>query len=127
MNRKRTDRNGDRLRNMRKLNVRHRRMRSRTEHMRSANRVCFCLLVIAVCIAVPVSALPLLSQAKQADEHFEQHWQQKIRIAAEGKDQVNREYKAIEQDPHYLEIKARERLRWSKPGERIFVFPATQN
>ncbi len=119
MNRKKTDK-------MRKLYVRDRRMRSRTERIRSANRVALCLLILAVCLAIPVSALPLLAKRKAAEKHFQEHWQEKIRIAAEAKDQIDREYKAIESDPHYLEIKARERLRWSKPGEKIMIFPASQ-
>lgn len=108
---------------LRKLNVRHQRMRSRTEHMRTANRLGFCLLIIAVCVAVPVTALPALNKVKADNAHYETHWLGLVQEAADAKDYANRDYRAIQQDSRYLEIKARERLSWSKPGERILVFP----
>ena len=116
MNRKRKE-------TLRKLHVRHQRMRSRTEHMRTANRLGVCLLLIAVCIAVPVSALPSLNKVKEIEQAYETEWMDKVQVAADAKDFANREHRAIQQDPSYLEIKARERLRWSKPDERILVFP----
>jgi hypothetical protein len=87
------------------------------------NRVAFCLLVIALCAILPVTALPSLSESDELEETYQTEWKQKLKLAAEAKDSADREHRAIEQDPRYLEIKARERLKWSKPGERILVFP----
>lgn len=107
----------------RKLHVRDRRMRSRTEQMRTANRLGACFLLIIVCVAVPISALPSLNNVKKIEYTYETKWMDKVQEAAEAKDFANREHRAIQQDPLYLEIKARERLAWSKDGERILVFP----
>jgi len=111
---------------LRKLNVRHQRMRSRTEHMRTANRFGICTLVIAMSVILPVTAIPRLKNADKKEAHLNTHWASEVRKAIDAKDQAHREYRAVEQDPRYLEIKARERLHWSKPDETIFVFPATE-
>ena len=112
---------------LRRLNVRHQRMRSRTEHMRTANRLGICTLVIVMSVILPITALPLLKNADTNEAHLNTHWASEVRKAIDSKDQAYREYRAVEQDPRYLEIKARERLHWSKPGERIFVFPTEKD
>jgi len=112
--------------NQRKLHVRHQRMRSRTEHMRKANRMTLCLLVVALCLILPVTALPQLKLANEQEAEFESHWKDKVALATEALDNEHREKKAIEQDPSFLEYMARERLGWSKKGESIFVFPDTE-
>lgn len=111
---------------LRRLNVRHQRMRSRTEHMRTANRLGICTLVIVLSVILPITALPSLKSADKKEAHLNTHWAAEVRKAVDSKDQAYREYRAVEQDPRYLEIKARERLHWSKAGERIFVFPASR-
>lgn len=108
---------------LRKLYVRHQRLRTRNAQMNTVNRLAFCLLVIALCAILPVTALPSLSKSDELEETYNTVWKEKLRIAAEAKDSADREHRAIQQDPRYLEIKARERLKWSKPGERILVFP----
>lgn len=112
---------------LRKLNVRHQRMRSRTEHMRTANRLGVCVLVIALSIILPVTAIPRLKNADKKESHLKTFWAGEVQKAIDAKDQAHREYRAVEQDPRYLEIKARERLHYSKPEETIFVFPAVQD
>jgi len=109
---------------LRKLYVRHTRLRNRNAQMNTVNRLAFCLLVIVLCAILPVTALPSLSKSDELEETYNTVWIEKLRVAAEAKDSVDREHRAIQQDPRYLEIKARERLKWSKPGERILVFPA---
>jgi len=108
---------------LRKLYVRHQRLRTRNAQMSTVNRLAFCFLIIALCVIIPVTALPSLSKSDKLEESYNTEWQEKLRIAAEAKDSADREHRAILQDPRYLEIKARERLKWSKPGERILVFP----
>ena len=108
---------------LRKLYVRHQRLRTRNAQMSMVNRLAVCLLIIVLCAILPVTALPSLSESDKLEEVYETEWKQKLKVAAEAKDNADREYRAIQQDPRYLEIKARERLKWSKPGERILVFP----
>ncbi len=109
---------------LRKLYVRHQRLRTRNAQMNTVNRVAFCLLIIVLCAILPVTALPSLSASDELEETYQTEWKQKLKVATEAKDSADREHRAIQQDPRYLEIKARERLKWSKPGERILVFPA---
>lgn len=108
---------------IRKLHVRHTRLRKRNAQMSTVNRLAFCILLIALCAIIPVTALPGLKKADELEKTYHTEWQEKLRIAEEAKDSADREHRAIQQDPRYLEIKARERLKWSKPGERILVFP----
>jgi cell division protein FtsB len=115
-----TKKNTDQLR---KLYVRDQRLRNRNERLNTLNRLAFCLLVIALCAILPVTALPSLEEADKLEETFQTEWQAKLKEATEAKDNAEREYRALQQDPRFLEIKARERLKWSKPGERILVFP----
>ncbi|PQJ29556.1 hypothetical protein BSZ32_14350 [Rubritalea profundi] len=42
-------------------------------------------------------------------------------------DQKLREYRALEQDPNFLEIYGRDRLDLYKKGERVFRFSRAQN
>ena len=109
---------------LRKLNVHHQRMRSRTEHMRTANRLGICTLVIVMSVILPITALPRLKSADKREAHLNTYWAGEVSSAIDTKDKAYREYRAVEQDPRYLEIKARERLHWSHAGETIFVFPA---
>lgn len=108
---------------LRKLYVRHQRLRTRNAQMNTVNRLGFCLLIVVVCAILPVTALPSLSESDELEVTYHTEWQDKLKAAADAKDSADREYRAIQQDPRYLEIKARERLKWSKPGERILVFP----
>jgi len=112
---------------LRKLNVRHQRMRSRTKHMQTANRLAICTLVIVLSVILPVTAIPRLKYSNKVEHTLNTYWAGEVRKAVDAKDKAFREYRAVEQDPRYLEIKARERLHWSKEGERIFVFPAFEN
>lgn len=98
-------------------------MRSRTEHMRTANRMTLCLLVIALCLILPVTALPQLKLANEQEEELNHYWKNEVTKASEAFANEEREKKAIERDPTFLEYMARERLGWSKKGEFIFVFP----
>ncbi len=103
--------------------VRHQRLRARNAQMAMINRIALCLLIIVVCAILPVTALPSLAESDSLEDTYHGEWMDKLKVATDAKDSADREYRAIQQDPRYLEIKARERLKWSKPGERILVFP----
>ena len=81
------------------------------------------MLVIVLSVVLPVTAIPKLNESSKREGHLKTHWSKEVQKATDAKDQAYRKYRAIEQDPRYLEIMARERLHWSKPGERVFVFP----
>ena len=108
---------------LRKLYVRHQRLRTRNAQMNTVNRLAFCLLVLVLCAILPVTALPSLSESDELEETYHTVWKEKLRVAAEAKDSADREHRAIQQDPRFFEVKARERLKYSKKGERILIFP----
>jgi len=87
---------------IRKLHVRHQRLRKRNAQMSTVNRLAFCILVIALCAIIPVTALPSLKKSDQLEEVYQTEWKEKLRIAAEAKDSADREHRAIQQDPRYL-------------------------
>jgi len=88
---------------LRKLYVRDKRIRARGVNMVNANRLFACLLVIALSVLLPVAALPRLKSANENEEYLNTHWAAEVRKAVDAKDQASREYRAIEQDPRYLE------------------------
>ncbi|GAA5496116.1 Septum formation initiator [Rubritalea squalenifaciens DSM 18772] len=96
-------------------------MRARTEKMRKLNQFTFCLFIAAVCAGVIVSRLPHFKDLEKMEMELAEVKSHEADVLSR-KDQHEREYRALEQDPHFLEIKARDRLDLYKPGEVIFRF-----
>lgn len=95
------------------------RMRVRTQRMNAGVRLAFCGLVLTACAAFLVSALkPYRELSALRADLAEVEAQESVVI--DRKDAKERELKAIEQDPAYLELIARDRLNYYKPGEHIF-------
>lgn len=98
-----------------------RQMCARTEKLRSLNRYAFYLFVLLGCGLVIASSWPQFEHLKEMEVELAETKRMEI-AALEQKDQKFREYRAVEQDPKYLEIIARDRLDLKKQGERVFRF-----
>ena len=108
-------------------NTRHRRspkvgefnrMRARTEKMHSGVRLAFCGLILTACSAFLVAALQPYRHLGNMRADLADVMEQEADVL-DRKDAKQRELHAIETDPSYLEIIARDRLNYYKPGEHV--------
>jgi cell division protein FtsB len=94
-------------------------VRARTERMNTSVRLAFCILVLMGCFAFVATALQPYREL-QKKELALSVIVVKENAVIERKDAKQRELGAILYDPRYLEIIARDRLNYYKPGEHIF-------
>lgn len=99
----------------------NRKLCVRTKRMQQLNMVVFYLLVLLVCSITVVTAYPQLKQLARMEDELGDVMKHEQR-AKDRQDQQFREYKALEQDPEFLEIIARDRLDLYRQGETIFRF-----
>ena len=95
------------------------KVRARTERMNTSVRLALCALALTACIAFMVAALQPYRQLEKMRGDLAEVQEQEM-AAIERKDAKERELRAIENDPKYLELIARDRLGYYKPGEHIF-------
>ncbi|BDS05828.1 hypothetical protein NT6N_08680 [Oceaniferula spumae] len=112
-------------RNKRNYNRRQQReggynkMRARTERMNAGVRLALCGLLLTGCCAFLVAALPHHRKLEKLRQDLAEVQGVELSVI-ENKDAKERELRAIEEDPAYLELIARDRLNYYKPGEHIF-------
>ena len=94
-------------------------MRARTERMNTGVRLAFCGLVLTACTAFLVSALKPYRDLGAMRTDLADVLERESAVI-DRKDAKERELHAIETDPGYLEIIARDRLNFYKPGEHVF-------
>ena len=94
-------------------------MRARTERMNTGVRLAFCGLVLTACTAFLVSALKPYRDLGTMRTDLADVLERESAVI-DRKDAKERELNAIETDPSYLEIIARDRLNYYKPGEHVF-------
>lgn len=95
------------------------KMLARTERLNAGVRLAFCGLVLTGCVAFLVAALPHQRKLEKLRVDLAEARETEQSVI-ERKDAKERELRAIEKDPDYLEIIARDRLNYYKPGEHIF-------
>lgn len=95
------------------------RLQAQTRAIRGFNSLLICLLGLAVGSVVVATALPHQRKLEEMNlklRHIEQEEQE---VIAQKEDQ-EAAYKALREDPEYLEIHARDRLGMHRPGEKIY-------
>jgi len=94
-------------------------MHALSEGLRGGVRLGFCVLALMGCVAFTVAALPHQRKLEKMQADLEE-----VRAsedeAANRVDAKRRELSAIESDPQYREIIARDRLNYYEPGEHVF-------
>ncbi|HEX5789723.1 MAG TPA: septum formation initiator family protein [Luteolibacter sp.] len=101
------------------------RMEARTRAIQGAGRVALIALSLSMGFVVVATAFPQQRQLAQLEKKLEQAKQQQEKIFTE-RDCRAIELKALREDPEYLEIQARDRLSYSRPGERVLRFKQGQ-
>ena len=95
------------------------RVRAHTKRMNTGVRLAFCGLLLTACAAFLVSALSPYRELNDKRADLADVVQLETSVI-ERKDAKERELKAIETDPAYLEIIARDRLNYHKLDEYVF-------
>ncbi len=94
------------------------RLQAQTRAIRTFNGLMVCILGLAVGLAVVATALPqkrLLEERRVKLRGIEEEERQVIAR----RDDREASYRALREDPDYLEIHARDRLNLHRPGETI--------
>ena len=95
------------------------KMHARTERMHTGVRLGFCVLALMGCSAFMVAMLPEYRKLESLRSDLSEV--QSLETEVVGRvDAKDRERRAIETDPEYRELIARDRLNYYKPGEHIF-------
>lgn len=102
------------------------RMFVRTQSLRKLNVVSFYVLLIFACLGVIATCLPEFRSLQSSEEELAKVIENEIAMNSRV-DQQLREYRALEQDPYFLEVYGRDRLDLYKEGERVFRFSREQN
>ncbi|MCP5536078.1 MAG: septum formation initiator family protein [Akkermansiaceae bacterium] len=95
------------------------KVKARTEQMNASVRLAMCALALTACVAFMVAALQPYRKLNRMQVDLAEVKAQEAAVV-ERKDAKERELRAIEEDPRYLELIARDRLNYYKPGEHIF-------
>ena len=103
----------------RRVDCRFNKMQVRSERLHTGVRLGFCILVLMGCSAFMVAALPHQRKLDKMKLDLAEVQVSENEVV-EREDAKNREHRAIENDSHYLEMIARDRLNYSKPGEHVF-------
>ena len=95
------------------------KMHARSESLRSGVRVAVCFLGLMGCVAFAVASLPHYRKLEVMEADLEEVRSAEVEVANRV-DAKERELRAIESDPQYREIIARDRLNYYEPGEHVF-------
>lgn len=87
--------------------------------MNASVRLAVCGLALMACLAFMVAALQPYRKLNRMRMDLSEVKTQETAVI-DRKDAKERELRAIEDDPKYLELIARDRLNYYKPGEHIF-------
>ena len=102
------------------------RMFLRTQSLRKLNVVSFYVLLIFACLGVIATCLPEFRSLQSSEEELAKVIADELALNSRV-DQQLREYRALEQDPYFLEVYGRDRLDLYKQGERVFRFSREPN
>ena len=106
-----------------KLSSRHggyNKMRARTERMKLGVRCALCCFLLTASLAFLASTLKPYRELGKQRAYYKEDILEQERLSVEKVDQKEREYHAIESDPNYLGLIARDRLNYYEPGEKVF-------
>ncbi|MBT8036190.1 MAG: septum formation initiator family protein [Verrucomicrobiae bacterium] len=95
------------------------KVRVRTDRINAGVRFALCCLAFTACCAFMTAALQPYRELDKMRQDFSEVQAQE-RSVIERKDAKERELRAIEEDSEYLELIARDRLNYYKPGEHVF-------
>lgn len=97
------------------------RLEARTRVIQGAGRVAFICFCMAIGFVVVATAVPQRRELEKLKVKLKQAQEQEESILAD-KEYHQIEYRALREDPAFLEIHARDRLDYYREGERVLKF-----
>lgn len=96
-----------------------RRLKAHTRVIQATNRALFALILLCLAVGFFVSYLPQKNQLLTLQEQLTQTRERETQ-AQELLEHLQITLDSLKNDPSYLEVQARDRLPWYRPGETIF-------
>jgi len=97
------------------------RLEARTRAIQGAGRVALMACCLSMGFVVVATAFPQKREVDQLERKLDLAKEMEKEVLAE-RNHRQIQLKALREDPKYLEIHARDRLDYSKPGERVLRF-----
>ncbi|GAA5118677.1 septum formation initiator family protein [Luteolibacter yonseiensis] len=101
--------------------VKLKRLEARTRAIQGAFRLSFVAFCVSIGFVVVATAFPQRRDLVKLEEKLKET-QQRERAAIAEREYHQIEYRALREDPEFLEIHARDRLDYYRPGERVLKF-----
>jgi len=99
--------------------VKLKRLEAQTRVICTFNRIVFAVMALVLGMAVVASALPQKRKLQDLEFQLARVLEEEKQVQAE-KEHRDIEYRAMKEDPEFLELKARDRLNLHREEERIF-------
>lgn len=97
------------------------RLEARTRALNGAGRISFVAFCMAVGFVVVATAFPQKREMEKLETKLAFAKQREAAVSAD-REYHQVEYRALREDPSFLEIQARDRLDYYREGERILKF-----
>lgn len=97
------------------------RLEARTRVIQGAGRIAFVTFCMAIGFVVVATAFPQRRELERLEAKLKLAQEQEASIVAD-KEYHLIEYRALREDPAFLEIHARDRLDYYREGERVLKF-----
>lgn len=104
-----------------RVEVKLTRLEARTRLIQGAGRVTFMGFCIAIGFVVVATAFPQRRELLKLEAKLKEAQEQEESVLAD-KEYHQIEYRALREDPEFLEIHARDRLDYYREGERVLKF-----
>ncbi len=101
--------------------VKLKRLEAQTRVICTFNRIVFGVMALVLAMAVVASALPQRRRLTELEDKLQRVLAEEQKIEAE-REYRETEYRALKDDPAFLELKAMDRLNLRREGEKIFRF-----
>jgi hypothetical protein len=99
--------------------VKLKRLEAQTRVICTANRIVVAVIALVLGLAVVASALPQKRKLQDLEFQLARVLEEEKQVMAE-KEHREIEYRAMKEDPEFLELKARDRLNLHREEERVF-------
>ena len=105
--------------------VKLKRLEAQTRVICTFNRIIFAVMGLVLGMAVVASALPQKRKLEDLEFKLARALEEEKRVLAE-KDYREIEYRAMKEDPGFLELKAMDRLNLHREGEKVYRIKRTE-
>lgn len=95
------------------------RLEAQTRLISTVNRLVFAVMGLILGLAVVATALPQQRKLRELEHRLERTLEEEKKVLAE-KEYRETEYRALREDPEFIELKAMDRLNLRRDGEKVY-------